>query len=64
MAQELPSPLQERFGSRMMKLSTDDQTAIRIALGSVARMMDLEELETLGKKPEQSKTTPHTTRKK
>lgn len=62
MALELPSPLQERFGARMAKLSTDDQTAIRIALGSVARMMELEELEVLGAKPAQTKTPP--TRKK
>jgi DNA-binding MarR family transcriptional regulator len=47
MAQELPSPLQDRFGSRMTKLSIDEQTAIRVALGSVARMMELEELESL-----------------
>src|SRR5690348_11314544 len=40
MAQELPSPLQERFGERLTELSIDDQTAIRMALGSVARMMD------------------------
>ncbi|HEY3858016.1 MAG TPA: MarR family transcriptional regulator [Gammaproteobacteria bacterium] len=47
MAQELPSPLQERFGSRMTELSTDEQTAIRIALSSIVRMMELEELEDL-----------------
>jgi DNA-binding MarR family transcriptional regulator len=60
MALELPSPLQERFGSRMTELSTDDQTAIRIALGSIVRMMDLEELEVLGK----SKPAASPTRKK
>ena len=63
MAQELPSPLQERFGSRMAKLSTDEQTAIRIALGSVARMMELEELEAL-KKPEQPQAKTPATKKK
>ncbi|HEY3644815.1 MAG TPA: MarR family transcriptional regulator [Gammaproteobacteria bacterium] len=40
MSQELPSPLQERFSDRMTELSIDDQTAIRMALGSVARMME------------------------
>src|SRR5215469_481359 len=40
MSQELPSPLQERFSERMTELSIDDQTSIRMALGSVARMMD------------------------
>ena len=40
MAQELPSPLQERFGERLTELSIDDQTSIRMALGSVARMME------------------------
>jgi DNA-binding MarR family transcriptional regulator len=47
MSQELPSPLQERFGSRMTELSIDEQTAIRLALSSVVRMMELEELEDL-----------------
>jgi len=63
MAQELPSPLQERFGSRMTQLSTDEQTAIRIALGSIVRMMDLEELEPLKPKPAESKS-PAPSRKK
>ena len=40
MSQELPSPFQQRFGERLTELSIDDQTAIRVALGSVARMMD------------------------
>jgi DNA-binding MarR family transcriptional regulator len=43
-SQELPSPLQERFGERLTELSIDDQTSIRMALGSVARMMDGEDL--------------------
>jgi DNA-binding MarR family transcriptional regulator len=42
MSQELPSPLQEQFSDRMTELSIDDQTAIRVALGSVARMMETE----------------------
>ena len=33
-----------RFGERLTELSIDDQTSIRIALGSVARMMDGEDL--------------------
>lgn len=40
MAQELPSPLQERFGARLLELPPDEQTAIRQALNSVARMME------------------------
>ena len=40
MSQELPSPLQERFGSRMTDLPIDEQTAIRAALSSVAKMME------------------------
>jgi DNA-binding MarR family transcriptional regulator len=44
MSQELPSPMQERFGELLTELSIDDQTAIRMALGSVARMMESEDL--------------------
>ncbi len=51
-ALELPSPLQDRFGSRMTELSTDEQTAIRIALSSIVRMMELEELEDLVPAPD------------
>ena len=40
MSQELPSPMQERFGSRLTDLSIDEQTAIRMALGNVAKMME------------------------
>ena len=40
MSQELPSPLQDRFSERMTELSADEQQAIRVALASVARMMD------------------------
>ena len=42
MAQELPSPLQERFGSRLADLPADEQAVIRKALNSVARMMEEE----------------------
>ena len=40
MAQELPSPLQERFGSRLTDLPAEEQTAIRQALNQVAKMME------------------------
>src|SRR5579862_9908161 len=40
MAQELPSPMQERFGSLLTELTADEQTAIRQALNKVARMME------------------------
>lgn len=40
MSQELPSPLQQKFGARLSELPADEQAAIRLALGSVARMMD------------------------
>ena len=40
MSQELPSPLQERFGARLTELPADEQAAIRKALDSVARMME------------------------
>jgi len=40
MAQELPSPLQERFGSRLLELSAEEQAAIREALNTVAKMME------------------------
>ena len=45
MAQELPSPLQDRFSERMTDLSADEQASIRAALASVARMMDAAEIE-------------------
>lgn len=45
MAQELPSPLQDRFSERMTELSADEQAAIRAALASVAKMMDSGEME-------------------
>jgi DNA-binding MarR family transcriptional regulator len=57
-ALELPSPLQERFGSRMTELSTDEQTAIRLALSSIVRMMELEELEDLVPSPKPAPPTP------
>lgn len=41
MSQELPSPLQERFGSRLSDLPADEQASIRLALGAVARMMEV-----------------------
>ncbi len=40
MSQELPSPIQERFGSKLTALPADEQTAIRQALGKVAKMME------------------------
>ena len=49
MAQELPSPLQERFGSRLTELSADEQAALRQALNKVARMME-EEAPAYGRK--------------
>ena len=45
MAQELPSPLQDRFSERMTELSADEQASIRTALASVAKMMDSAEME-------------------
>jgi DNA-binding MarR family transcriptional regulator len=39
MSQELPSPLQMHFSARLTELPPDEQVAIRLALGSVARMM-------------------------
>ena len=45
MAQELPSPLQDRFSARLTELTADQQDCIRTALASVARMMDADELE-------------------
>ena len=45
MSQELPSPLQDRFGERLTELSADEQATIRIALHSIAKMMDAEEIE-------------------
>ena len=45
MSQELPSPLQDRFGERLTELSIDDQTAIRLALRNIAKMMDADEIE-------------------
>ncbi len=40
MSQELPSPIQERFGTKLLELPTDEQASIRRALGNVARMME------------------------
>ena len=40
MSQELPSPIQERFGSKLLALPAEEQAAIRRALGTVARMME------------------------
>ena len=40
MSQELPSPIQERFGSKLLALPAEEQAAIRHALGTVARMME------------------------
>ena len=45
MAQELPSPLQDRFAARMTELSPEEQRSIRAALASVAKMMDAAEIE-------------------
>ena len=42
MAQELPSPLQERFGSRLEGLTQEEQAVIRQALNTVAKMMEEE----------------------
>ncbi|HEY1992711.1 MAG TPA: MarR family transcriptional regulator [Gammaproteobacteria bacterium] len=47
MSQELPSPLQDRFGERMTELPVDERASIRAALASVARMMDGADLEPL-----------------
>lgn len=41
MAQELPSPLQVRFTDKLLDLPPDEQAAIRKALGSVAKMMEI-----------------------
>ncbi|HEU5399100.1 MAG TPA: MarR family transcriptional regulator, partial [Gammaproteobacteria bacterium] len=40
MAQELPSPIQERFGAKLASLSAEEQAVIRRALASVANMME------------------------
>jgi DNA-binding MarR family transcriptional regulator len=40
MSQELPSPMQDKFGSRLSELPADEQASIRLALGAVARMME------------------------
>ena len=45
MAQELPSPLQDRFKERMTELPPEEQASIRSALASVARMMDAAEID-------------------
>lgn len=39
MSLELPPPLQMRFSARLSELPPDEQVAIRLALGSVSRMM-------------------------
>lgn len=43
MAQELPSPLQERFSSLLTELPIDEQASIKQALNRVAQMMEAEE---------------------
>ena len=55
MSQELPSPLQDRFSERMTELSADDQAAIRMALASVAKMMDAAEIEPVTAPPASNK---------
>lgn len=40
MAQELPSPMQERFGSKLASLPAEEQAVIRRALANVAGMME------------------------
>ncbi|HEV7165982.1 MAG: MarR family winged helix-turn-helix transcriptional regulator [Gammaproteobacteria bacterium] len=40
MSQELPSPIQERFGAKLAELPAEEQASIRRALGNVARMME------------------------
>ena len=40
MSQELPSPIQERFGAKLLDLPAEEQAAIRRALHSVAQMME------------------------
>ena len=54
MAQELPSPMQERFGSLLTELSADEQAAIREALNKVARMMEQESTPSNGRKNKKS----------
>lgn len=49
MAQELPSPMQERFGDLLQELSTEEQAVIRKALNRVAKMME-EEAPTISRK--------------
>ena len=39
---ELPSPLQDRFEARLKALPAEEQTAIRRAVGRVARMMEVD----------------------
>lgn len=55
MSQELPSPLQDRFSERMTELSADDQAAIRMALASVAKMMDAADIEPVAAPPASNK---------
>jgi len=40
MAQELPSPMQERFGAKLTSLPAEEQAVIRRALANVAGMME------------------------
>ena len=40
MSHELPSPMQDRFGSKLASLPADEQAVIRQALGQVAVMME------------------------
>jgi DNA-binding MarR family transcriptional regulator len=40
MSQELPSPMQERFGSKLAALPAEEQMVIRRALGKMADMME------------------------
>ena len=54
MAQELPSPMQERFGSLLTELTADEQTAIRQALNKVARMMEEQSTPSNGRKNKKS----------
>lgn len=48
MSQELPSPMQERFGAKLLALPAEEQAIIRRALGTVARMMEEDSYGTSG----------------
>lgn len=51
MSQELPSPIQERFSSKLQNLPAEEQAAIRRSLATVARLMEEDSYGTSNHKP-------------